>query len=47
MPSMRNDRNVIPFVDMSDFELALLIESPRNAMQNKLANNGFNEFLKD
>ena len=47
MSATRNNENVMPFANISNFELALEIESVRTAMQNKLANNGFNEFLRD
>ena len=47
MSDIRNNENVMPFANISNFELALEIESVRTAMQNKLANNGFNEFLRD
>ena len=43
MSDTRNHENVMPFAN----ELALEIESVNTAMQNKLANNGFNEFLRD
>ena len=47
MSATRNNENVMPFANISNFEMALEIGSVRTAMQNKLANNGFNEFLRD
>ena len=47
MSDTRNNENVMLFANISNFELALEIESVRTAMQNKLVNNGFNEFLRD
>ena len=47
MSATRNNENVMPFADFSNFELALEIESVRTDLQNKIANNGFNEFLRD
>ena len=39
--------SVMPFANISNFELTLEIESVRTSMQNQLENNGFNDFLRD